>query len=67
LPYLPNARQVVVPNGGHSNFSPCLNRLRVAFLDDPRPRTLDASCAAGQKRPPFVIDLAAWLAKLLHG
>ncbi len=67
LPYLPNARQIVVPNGGHNNGGPCLDRLRIAFLDDPRPRALDASCAAGQKRPPFVTDFAAWLAKLLHG
>jgi pimeloyl-ACP methyl ester carboxylesterase len=64
LPGLPNARQIVVPNGGHNNSSPCLDRLRVAFLDDPRPRLLHASCAAGERRPPFVTDLRKWLAQL---
>ncbi|MEA2666553.1 MAG: hypothetical protein QOI11_3497 [Candidatus Eremiobacteraeota bacterium] len=64
LPYLPNARQIVVPNGGHNNGGPCLERLRVAFLDDPRPRALQASCAAKQGRPPFVTDFRAWFARL---
>lgn len=64
LRYLPNARQIVVPNGGHNNGGPCLDRLRVAFLDDPRPRALQASCAAQQGRPPFVTDFRAWFAKL---
>ncbi len=67
LPYLSNGRQIVVPNGGHNNGGPCLDRLRVAFLDDPRPRALQASCAAKQARPPFVTDFAAWYAKLLKG
>jgi pimeloyl-ACP methyl ester carboxylesterase len=64
LPGLPNARQIVVPNGGHDNSSPCLDRLRLAFLNDPRPRMLHASCVAGEKRPPFVINLRKWLAQL---
>lgn len=67
LPYLPNARQIVVPNGGHNNGGPCLDRLRAAFLDDPRPRALQASCAGKHARPPFATDFAAWYAKLLSG
>jgi pimeloyl-ACP methyl ester carboxylesterase len=64
LPYLPNARQIMVPGGGHDNTSPCLTRVRLAFLDDPRPAAVSASCAAANQRPPFVLDLPAWFARL---
>jgi pimeloyl-ACP methyl ester carboxylesterase len=64
LPYLSNARQIMVPGGGHDNASPCLTRVRLAFLDDPRPAAVSASCAGANQRPPFVLDLPAWFARL---
>ncbi len=64
LPYLPDARQIIVPGGGHNNGSPCLTVLRLAFLADPRPAAVHATCAAHNARPPFVLDLRAWFARL---
>jgi hypothetical protein len=58
LPYLANARRILVP-GGHNNATACLDS--IAFLNDPRPRAIHASCAAEDKRPPFVTDLSSWL------
>ncbi|HZY96457.1 MAG TPA: alpha/beta hydrolase [Candidatus Cybelea sp.] len=63
LPYLSDARQVIVVNGGHSNGDPCLTRMRVAFISNPDPRRVRASCATQYWRPPFVTDFAAWYAK----
>ncbi len=61
LRYLPNARQIVVPGGGHNNETDCLDRVRIAFLNDPRPSAVRASCAAQEQRPPFVTNLSSWI------
>ena len=60
LPYLSDARQILVTNGGHNNEDPCLARVRVAFIDDPKPARVRASCATHYSRPPFVTDFNAW-------
>jgi pimeloyl-ACP methyl ester carboxylesterase len=60
LPYLSNARQILVANGGHNNEDPCLARVRIAFVDDPKPARVRGSCATRYSRPAFVTDLNAW-------
>jgi pimeloyl-ACP methyl ester carboxylesterase len=52
-----SARLVVVPHGGHW-FSgllgdECLERLQLAFLEDPAPARLDAGCVTSIRPPPF--------------
>jgi predicted metal-binding membrane protein/pimeloyl-ACP methyl ester carboxylesterase len=64
LPYLSDARQILVPGGGHGSSSPCLTEIGLAFLADPRPTAARASCAAANQRPPFVLDLARWFSGL---
>jgi len=59
LPYYPNGRQILIPHGGHDNESPCLDRIRVAFLDRADVKAVDASCITSFKRPPFVLTNAA--------
>ena len=51
----PNGRLVSIPHGGHDNESPCLDRIRSAFLDSANPKTVDATCIEASKRPPFVL------------
>jgi pimeloyl-ACP methyl ester carboxylesterase len=64
LPYLSNARQIIVRNGGHNNEDSCLARLRIAFVNDPDPKRVRASCAVRYSRPPFVTDFSAWYRSL---
>lgn len=64
LPYLANARQIIVPGGAHGSSSPCLTEIGLAFLADPRPAAVRASCAGASGRPPFVLDLARWFSGL---
>lgn len=63
LPYLSNARQIIVANGGHNNEDACLSRMRVAFIEHPDPARVHGTCAAHHARPPFVTDFDAWYAK----
>ena len=63
LPYLSDARQIIVANGGHNNEDACLARVRAAFMDRPDPRATHGTCAAQFERPAFVIDFAAWYTK----
>lgn len=56
---LGNARVVVFDGLTHApDFFPgldCYDGVIRAFLDNPDPRALDASCAAGMKPPPFLL------------
>ncbi len=65
LPYLSNARQILVANGGHNNEDACLARIRIAFIDDPTPARVRATCANRFSRPAFVTDFNAWFDKQL--
>lgn len=52
--YLPNARLVVFPTGGHVPFgTPCAARLASEFIVAGDAQRLDVSCAATLTRPPF--------------
>ena len=66
LQYMPNARQVVVPNGGHDNSSICLNTIIASFLNTGNPKSVRAGCLRGSSRPPFVTDEHAFW-ELLKG
>lgn len=61
---LPNARQILLPSGGHivdglSALDTCLDPLVVAFLDSGDPKAVDAGCIATVKPPPFTIEETA--------
>lgn len=52
--YLPRARHVVFPTGGHVPFgTPCAAELASRFIDAGDATALDFSCAATLARPPF--------------
>lgn len=52
--YLPSARHVVFPTGGHVPFgTPCAAALASRFIVDGNAERLDLSCAATLRRPPF--------------
>jgi pimeloyl-ACP methyl ester carboxylesterase len=53
--HLPRALHLVIP-GAHGIDDPCVASVRRAFLDRPEIETLDTSCVAGVRLPPF--DLA---------
>lgn len=64
LAYLSHGRQIIVPNGGHSNDDPCLEGLEVRFVQTSSTATLDAGCVKRFSRPPFATSLSAipkWL------
>jgi pimeloyl-ACP methyl ester carboxylesterase len=64
LAYLLNGRQIIVPNGGHINDDPCLERLEVRFVETSSAAGLDAACVKRFSRPPFATSLSAipkWL------
>lgn len=56
LPYLPNARQMIIPGASHdSDFPPCVDAITVAFIRARSAVGLDLSrCAATYHRPSFV-------------
>lgn len=61
LRYLPNARLVVVRGAGHGVFTPCTNRLMIAFIRDGSAKNVDtSSCSAAFKVPPFATSMAKW-------
>lgn len=54
LPFLPNARQVVVRGAGHTTETPCTDRLMVKFVRATSAKGLDISqCTELFKQPPF--------------
>lgn len=55
--YLPNSAHLVFPDGGHVPLAtPCATRVVARFLETLKPRSLDVSCAASFRRPPFVVS-----------
>jgi len=61
LAYLPNGRQILIPNGGHDNEDPCLTRIEVTFMETSSSSGLDAGCARSFARPPFATRLPDFL------
>jgi pimeloyl-ACP methyl ester carboxylesterase len=59
LAYLSRGRQIVVPNGGHINDDPCLERLETRFVQTSSTGGLDATCVKRFSRPPFATSLNA--------
>lgn len=56
LPYLRNAKQVVVRGAGHTTETPCAERLIVQFVRASSAKGLDVSrCSAAFKTPRFAI------------
>jgi pimeloyl-ACP methyl ester carboxylesterase len=53
---LPNGRVVVVAHTGHAFAFPCVDDLVAAFVAKGSVKNLDASCAAGVARPPFLTE-----------
>ncbi|MEO9170871.1 MAG: alpha/beta hydrolase [Candidatus Baltobacteraceae bacterium] len=52
--YLPNGRQVVVPEAGHFIDSPCVDAIKRQFLNTYDVRSLDITCLKAVQHPPFV-------------
>jgi hypothetical protein len=58
LPYLTNARQVIVQGAAHVTETPCTNRLKVEFVLSGSAGGLDvASCSKAFSRPPFALSM----------
>jgi pimeloyl-ACP methyl ester carboxylesterase len=59
LPYLPNARWVLVRGAGHVTETDCTNRLKVTFVLAGSARDLDtAACSSAFHRPAFATSMA---------
>jgi len=57
---LPNARHIVVPEGGHipdgvDGLETCLDPLTIAFLDHGDLKRIDATCVDRMKGPPYAL------------
>ena len=53
---LTNARHLVLPDEGHGQVGVfCIDRVFAGFLGTPAPKTLDASCLARRRTPPFFV------------
>ena len=50
----PNSLHIVVP-GGHVSDNPCIEALMQKFLAEADVKTLDTSCIAKTKLPPFAL------------
>ena len=58
LPYLPNAKQVIVQGASHVTQTPCTDRLKVDFVLSGSARGLDvSSCSDAFRRPPFATSM----------
>jgi len=53
--YLPNSRQIIVHNGGHTPGTDCTFNLISEFISKGSTKGLDAACVDLIKRPPFYV------------
>jgi pimeloyl-ACP methyl ester carboxylesterase len=61
LPYLPNARILLIRNASHATETACSDRLIVEFVRAGTAQGLDlASCSAGYRRPAFATSMAGF-------
>ncbi|MSP40592.1 MAG: alpha/beta fold hydrolase [Deltaproteobacteria bacterium] len=61
MKFLPNARQIILRNTPHSYTSECARSMIAVFISRGEANAVDASCAARQRRPPFVTELPVQL------
>ena len=61
--FLPNSRQVTIPNTGHYFRFECVDDLSSEFMSKASAKGLDDSCVKEIERPPFVTKLPPQLAK----
>lgn len=58
LPYLPNAKRVIVQGASHVADTPCTDRLKVDFVLSGSARGLDvSSCSNAFRRPPCMTSM----------
>ena len=61
LPYLPNAKLVLVRGAGHGVFTSCTNRLMIAFIREASVKNMSTSaCSGAFTVPPFATSMAKW-------
>lgn len=61
LPYLPNARQILVRGAGHGIIMACTARLVTEFVRAGSANGLDLSqCSQAFARPHFALSMAGW-------
>jgi pimeloyl-ACP methyl ester carboxylesterase len=61
LPYLPNARILLLKNASHGTETACSDRLKVEFVRAGGAQQLDlAACAGAFHRPPFATSMAGF-------
>lgn len=54
---LPNSLHIIAPEQGHGVVQRgCIPRLFYQFVTDPKPKEIDASCAADLRAPPFFLN-----------
>ena len=63
LRFLPNGRQITIPNTGHYFRFECVDNLSEQFLKNGSAKGLNDSCVKDIDRPPFVTKLPPQLAK----
>jgi pimeloyl-ACP methyl ester carboxylesterase len=63
LRFLPNGRQITIPNTGHYFRFECVDNLYAEFIRKASAKGLDDSCVKGIDKPPFVTKLPPQLAK----
>jgi pimeloyl-ACP methyl ester carboxylesterase len=61
--FLPNSRQITIPNTGHYFRFQCVDDLSAEFIEKGSAKSLDDSCVKEIERPPFVTKLPPQLAK----
>jgi pimeloyl-ACP methyl ester carboxylesterase len=50
-------RNLVLPGEGHGQLATgCVPKLMAEFLDDPSPKTLDATCLGSHRPAPFFVS-----------
>jgi TAP-like protein len=54
LKYLPNGRQVLIPNAGHGVGNACIDSIVAEFFEEASAKKLATDCVKEIKRPPFV-------------
>lgn len=54
---LPNSRQILVPNAGHSPSSHCVMAIERQFITTASSAGLDLQCLGTSRRPPFALEV----------
>ena len=61
LPYLPNARILLIKNAGHATETPCSDALIVGFVRAKTAKGLDLTrCGKGYRRPAFATSMSGF-------